>query len=434
VRPFGGDVMDTTLLSTINVMNFNNIGGVRSAARKAYGPSSDFLFTNFPISKSFSDYINSEAERKVNDFMERYNDSSSELNQISQDLKQLFVNTYTNKEVRVDTETLQAVAKQDAMVKEYDFTVEQLATIQQDTSNAVDSQASNLTEFGTSEITIQQGEASHTLSVDTENAENNQDVLKKIASSINQSDAKISAKVLTDDAGNSRLSVESSETGTDFSYDIEGDIPAFIDIKSISTSKNARFTVDGQSFETSSNIVSLDQGQLEVTLKEETDDTQVLSVQVDTEPVESQLSSLADQLQDMDNFLSDYSKDSRLVAKYERRLTGLINQFENDLNDIGIVKDDKGNINFSKDVFDENFESKGTEIIKELDQAGGFIDRLNKFSVDLSSQDIQTLAPESSSNNLPTFMQDDFINYLSMSRGFDIHAFYPTGGILDFML
>lgn len=426
--------MNTTLLSTISVMNFNNIGSVRSAAKKAYGPSSDFLFSNFPVSKSFSDYIDSAAEKKVADFMERYEDSSNSLSEVSRDLKQLFISTYENKEVRVDSDTLEAVAKQDAMVQAYNFTVEQLATVQQDSSNAVERDGTNLTEFGTTEITIDQAGESFDITIDTQGAEDNQAVLKKVSSAINKSEANVSAKVLTDDSGNARLALESEESGRDNAFEVSGDLASFIEIKSISTAQNARYSVNGEIAESNSNTIALDHDQLEVTFKEETDEIESIAVELSTETAESKLSNLVEQLDDVKDFLTNYSDDSPMLAKYKRRFQGLIHQFESDLEAVGIEKDNNDSMTFSEDRFQQKFDEDGTDILKNLDRANGFINELNKFSDDLQAQNIQTLAPASSSNNLPTFMQDDFISYLALSRNFNMNAFYPTGGILDFML
>lgn len=426
--------MNTTLLSTISVMNFNNINNVRSAAKKAYGPSSDFLFSNFPVSKSFSDYIDSAAEKKVNDFIERYKDSSSTLSEVSRDLKQLFISTYENKKVRVSSDTLEAVAKQDAMVKEYNFTVEQLATVQQDTSNAVERDGTSLTDFGVTEISINQAGETFDITMNTEGAADNQTVLKQVSSAINKSQANVSAKVLTDDSGKARLSLESHETGIDQAFKVTGDLASFIDIKSISSAQNAKYSMNGSSLENSSNTIALDNNQLEVTFKEETNGTETIGVELNTEAVESKLSNLVKQLDNVGNFLINYSTDSPMLAKYNRRFQGLIHEFERDLEMVGIEKNNDDTLSFSKDHFQQKFDESGTSIIKNLDRANGFIKELNRFSDNLQAQNIQTLSPASSSNNLPTFMQDDFISYLSMSRSFNINAFYPTGGILDFML
>ncbi|MBN2898603.1 MAG: hypothetical protein JXO44_07495 [Clostridia bacterium] len=426
--------MNSTLLSTINVMNFNNISSVRSAARKAYGPSTDFLFSSIPVAKSFSDYIDRTAEQKVNDFMTRYNDSSSELTKVSRDLKQLYIKTFTNKEVQVDSGLIEAVAKQDAMIKSYEFAVEQLATTQQDTSNAFKEDERQLTEFGTVDFTVEQGDQTYDFSIAADENNTNKDMLKKMASAINKSEANISAKVLSDTDGNARLALESTKTGSENAFTTNGDITDFLNIKTISTAENARYSLDGESFESSSNTVTLDDGQLEVTFKEETSDSETLAVALDTADVKSELNDLANSMKDLDAFLTDYTGDSRIISRYERRLDKLMAQFESDLQAVGITRDSESGIRFSETTFDKNFEKEGTKLLKSLDEAGGFSDQFSKFTEDFDAQDVRTLAPAYVSNNLPTFMQDDFLSYLSLSSNFNIQTFYPTGGILDFML
>jgi flagellar hook-associated protein 2 len=434
VRPFGGDVMNNTLLSTISVMNFNNISSVRSSAKKAYSPSTDFIFNNFPVAKSFGDFIDTRVEQQVEDFMEKYQDSSTTLSEVSSDLKQLFLTLNDTKKARVDSDTLEAVAKQDALSREYKIEVTELATNQQSTSNALESQGNNLSEFKTIDFTINQGDQTVDFAIETEDIEDNQAALKKIASNINDSALDLNAKVLTDNEGNSRLSLESEATGTENAFTIEGGAIDFINMTTVSAAKNASYKLDGENLTSDSNTISLDDGNLDINFKEESDKEITLGVSIDTEAIKNNLEALANNLESTRDFLDDYKQDSRLLSKYQRRFDALIDTFKEDLNSVGIKRDEDQTISFSRDDFENNFETDNNRLIEELDKTNGFIDQLDRFARNFSDQDIRTLSPSTPANNLPTFNSDDFISYLSLSRGFNMNAFYPTGGILDFML
>jgi hypothetical protein len=426
--------MDNTLLSTISVMNFNNIRSVRSLARKAYSPSTDFIFNNFKASRSYTDFIDYNAEQQVNDFLDRFNDSSNTLTETSIELKRLYLNAHENKDTRVDSDTLTAIAQNDAQLQEYKVAVEQLATTQIDNSKAYDKDGEELSAFGDVSLTIEQGGESFDININTETGQTNQDVLKDTATAINNSGADVKATVLTDNDNNSRLSVESKNTGDASSFNISGGFNEFINLNTLSSAKNASYTLNGENHESTSNTVSLDNGHLEVTFNNETSGEENLTVTLDEEPIIAQLSSLTKSLQEASDFLEDYSSESRIVGKYQRRLNYLLNANESSLSQVGIERDDAGNINFNEDIFTEKFQAEGDLLLKELDTAGGFIDQLSKFSSDLDNQSIQTLIPDNPNSILPRFNSDDFINYLSFSNSFNINAFYPTGSILDFNL
>ncbi len=426
--------MANSLFSTISVMNFNNIRSTRTNARRAYSPSTDFIFNNFPVSKSFTDYINRNTEAQLDDFIEKYEDNSTALSDVSSELRLLYIDMHTNKEVSVDSDTLMAVAKQDALVNSYQIDVTQLATTQIDQSKALVDDNKELLDLNNFDISLAQDEETFDISIKAEATDSNKDIMKKISSAINQSDADVKAKVLSSSDGRSTLSVESVNTGSESEFELSGALTEFIDINTISRSQDAVYTVDGQAFESQTNTVVIDKGNLEITFNEETDGAEDISVSLDTDTVEERLENLSDRLEDITGFFDDYGGDSRILGKYERRLNYLINNNRNALESVGINRNDEGNFSFSAKTFKEQFEVEGETLIEKLDSTGGFIDQLSQFSKDFEAQDIRSLAPSDPESTLPTFNQDDFITYLSFSSQFNIQAFYPTGNILDFRL
>jgi len=407
---------------------------MRTNARKAYSPSTDFLFNNFPVSKTFTDYINRNAEAQLDDFIEKYEDSSNALSDVSNDLKFLYMDMHSNKEVSVDSDTLLAIAKQDALVNSYQIDVTQLATTQIDQSKALEDDSKELVNLNNFDVGLAQGEETFDISIEAEGTESNRDVMKKISSAINQSGADVKARVLSGSEGRSTLSVESANTGSESEFELSGAVTEFIDLNTVSRSQDAVYTVDGQAFESQTNTVVIDNGNLEITFNEETDSAEEISVTLDTDTVEERLENLSDRLEDVTDFFNDYRGDSRILGKYERRLNYLINNNSNALESVGINRNNEGHFSFSAETFKEQFEIEGETLIKNLDSTGGFIDQLTKFADDFEAQDIRSLAPSDPESTLPMFNQDDFITYLSFSNQFNIQAFYPTGNILDFRL
>lgn len=415
-------------------MNFNSMGPLRSLARKAYSPSTDFIINHFSAAKSLTDYIDRNAEQQVSEFIDRFNESTNRLDASTLDLKQLYLKTFQNRKVKIDSESLTAVAKNSSALEQYKVTVKQLATTQLDNSKSYDQDASNLANFGNIDLTINQKNTSIDISVDTEGATENQDILKKTATAINQSDADIKARVLTDNDGTARLSVESTATGKDAAFQITGGFSDYIQLNTVSSAKDAQYTLNDEAFTSSENTVTHDDGQLEITFNDEIDKSQTVQVTLDDTPIAQQLSSLTEQLQHTAKFLEDYQQESPLVAKYGRRLDYIVNHFEEDLEAVGIQMNDENYFSFNKEIFQTNFSEKGATLIKKLDEAGNFIDQLSKFTDDLKVQNMQTLVPANPKSTLPVFKEDDFISYLSLSSSFNINTFYPTGNILNFTL
>lgn len=426
--------MNTTLLSTINVMNFNNIAPTRSLVRKAYGPSTDFLFNNFTASKSFTDYIDRNAEQKISDFMERFEDNTSSLSDVSSDLARLFLDVHKNKDISVDSETLTAIAKNNAEIQQYSLSVEQLATIQIDTSNAFKKDTAELSGGSKIDFSIQQGTHKFELSVDIEDLTSNQDILKKVSTAINQSSADLKAKILFDDDDNVRLSIESKRTGTETKFEVSGQFVDSIGLDTHSSASNAEYTLNNETFESESNTISIDHGNVEITFNDATDETETVSVTLDTSNIEDQFDKLSTELQNISELFEDFRGESRLLSKYERRFDHLMTTYKDELGSIGINKSEAGYITFLKENIAINSAVGIVNPPLQVNQPGTMIDKFTKFALDLKTQDIRTLVPSNVGTNLPTFTDDDFITYLSFSNRFNVNAFYPTGNILDFML
>ncbi len=434
VCPPGGGVMNTSLLSNINVMNFNIIGPTRALARKAYGPSTDFLFNNFKSSRSFTDYIDYNADQQLNDFMTRYDENSSSLSDVSMELVRLFTDMHQTRDVSVDSDTLTAHAKNSAKIQEYAISVKQLATTQIDTSSPVKQDSTELSDLSSVDLTLNQGDQTYNLSIDTEDTTTNQDVLKKISSSINQSSADIKSAVLSDDEGNTRLSIESTKTGVDASFKISGSFSEMVNLSTLSSARNATYTLNDSSFESNSNSVAIDNDSLQITFNKETVGTEIIKVTLDTQAVDNQFEKLSSELQKISELFNDYRGESRLLSKYERRFNHLMTKYKDELESVGIKKQDDGYIAFLSSNLELKKQINGPKPTLQVDQAGTMLDEFTKFALDLDAQDVRTLLPSRANSNLPSFTNDDFLTYLSFSNRFNISAFYPTGGIMDFML
>lgn len=426
--------MNGTLLSTISVMNFNNINSTRSLARKAYSPSTDFIIHNFSAARSFGEFIDYRTEQRIDDFLEDFDTTNSDLNDVSNDLKKLYTDLHKNKEVKIDRDSMTAFATENAALEQYQVAVNQLATIQIDTSKAFDKSKSELKALGTATLNIEQNDQVFTISTDTKETTNNEDVLKNVAKAVNNSEAKVKAQAQSDHQGNVRLSIESTETGENAAFETSGSFADFSALNTVSASKNAVYTINETTFQSESNTVTIDNDNVSITFLEETPQPENIEITLQADAVGTRFEKLTEKINNVTDLLADYSKDNRMLSKFERRFNYLIDTSEDTLSTIGINRNENGKFDFNQTFFNESFDENGIDHFDEISKPDGFIDQFNQFVEDFITQDVRTLIPSNPSNGLPIFAEDDFISYLSFSNRFNVEAYYPTGNILDFTI
>lgn len=426
--------MNGTLLSTISVMNFNNINSSRSLARKAYSPSTDFIIHNFSVARSFGEFINYRTEQRIDDFLEDFDTTNNELNDVSNDLKQLYTDLHKNKEVKIDRDSLTAFATESAALEQYQVAVNQLATIQIDTTKAFDKSKNELKSLGTTTLNIEQNGQTYSISTDTKDSTNNEDVLKEVSRAVNNSEANVKAQVQSDHEGNVQLSIESTETGENSKFETSGSFADFSALNTVSASRNAVYTVNKATFQSESNTITLDNDNVRITFLQETTQPENVEITLQTDVVGTRFEKLTRKINSVTDLLADYSEDNRILSKFERRFNYLINTSEDTLSSIGINRNEEGQFDFDQTFFNENFAEKGIDYLDEISKPDGFINQFDQFVEDFTNQDIRNLVPSNPSNGLPVFTEDDFISYLSFSNRFNIEAYYPTGNILDFTI
>lgn len=139
---------------------------------------------------------------------------------------------------------------------------------------------------GSFDIAIGSGSAT-TINVNTSGL-NNQEVLEAVATEINdQFGDEINASVFKLGDGNSKLSFKSSETGEENRINItnqQGDLSALnLSHKNTADELNAQFTIDGVTFERSSNLVNDTVDGLTFEIHKETTSTEELTIERDTD-------------------------------------------------------------------------------------------------------------------------------------------------------
>lgn len=169
----------------------------------------------------------------------------------------------TLKSSNTDAITTSGTSYSGSTVK-YDVTVSNVATQQQQQSQALTSNASSAFGQGKNSFNIQTESGNYAIEFDVSAKDTNLDSLNNIASSINSSKAGITAKVVTED-GKSSLQMTSVETGEKSAFEITSggsgkDAAAKMELSETQAAQDAKYSVNGQQLTSSSNTVGMPDG------------------------------------------------------------------------------------------------------------------------------------------------------------------------------
>lgn len=146
--------------------------------------------------------------------------------------------------------------------------VTQIAAAQKDATAALDSKGSDLT--GKMSLTFENEKTGRTttLNFDFADKTSNKDALEEIAKQVNKSQAGVTASVVEKD-GKSTLEFTSKDTGTDAAYKItaSGSNTEALGLTNTQKAQNAEYSVNGEKSVSQSNKITLQGGNLDVSLK-----------------------------------------------------------------------------------------------------------------------------------------------------------------------
>lgn len=235
-------------------------------------------------------------------------------------------------------------------------------------------------------------------------AKNNGEMLKEAADAINKSNAGVTASIEQKD-GNSVLSLQSRDTGTDAAFEVTGQLGAAEGLQKVATeAANAKYSVteDGRTREytSQSNSVQLDAGRLQADLKEA--GSTKISAQPDTDKIASSVSKMLDSYNKAVDFLGDNTTHGRgaIVAlrNFERSLTS-----ENAMERLGISKNEDGKLTLDEQKLKDSL-TKEPSLTKQLLSGNNGIAQnlynrgvsaMNTNSASLISNDIQSMTENS---------------------------------------
>jgi|GEM_PF-2010813 len=251
---------------------------------------------------------------------------ASSVSNVSSSVKALTgENAFSQKYVSASTGTaVSGEAKKDAKVAQYNVGINQVATKQRNEGKSLSVNSYGGMSIGISTVGIKVGNGTERqVSVNILATDNNGQALKKFATAINNSGAGVVAEVKTKD-NLQYLSVTSKETGAENSFalrDIKGTSTASLNLENkVKSAVDAQYAVNGTSYQSATNKVSLDNGNVSLNLNAATTGTIKVNVGTDDSKIVDATRELITNYNNLHAILSD----SDIITKRgEKALSGV---------------------------------------------------------------------------------------------------------------
>lgn len=286
------------------------------------------------------------------------------------------------------------IAKEGAKVEDYDVSVSQVATTQKNESSKLTGGSYGGVSAGFYTFGVQAGASSEKqVFVNIQASDNNKQALTKFATAINNSGAGVVAEVKTKD-NTQYLSVTSKDTGAANSFtmrDITGNGVAALQLGNAKEQAvDAKYTVDGTSYQSASNKISLDHGNVTLQLNKATTDTQKITIGKDSNSIVAGAKNLVTSY----NRLHDVLNNSDNVTKRgEKALSGMEaivgGMRANDFAAIGIsMNKDTGELKLDETKLSEAISTNPDKVKKLFSGAGGLAKGVENVTKELSSNSV----------------------------------------------
>lgn len=279
--------------------------------------------------------------------------------------------------------------------------VTQIAASQQNRSDAVKSIEAAAEDMAFS-ISGPNGRYDFNISAAKDNgaAKNNAEMLREAAAVINKSSAGVMASVEQKD-GNSVLTLQSRETGTDAAFEVTGQLGAAQGLQNVAAeAANAQYSVKTggitRDYTSQSNSVQLDAGRLQADLKAVGSTN--ISAQPDADKIADSVSKMLDSYNKAVDFLGNNSNHGRgaivQMRNFERSLTS-----EEAMKRLGISENKEGQLVLDKAKLTESLKNEPTLTKQLLSGPNGLaqtvynrgVNAMNTNSASLISNDLDAM-------------------------------------------
>lgn len=297
-------------------------------------------------------------------------------------------------------------AKIGAKTAQYNVNISQVAKTQRNEGLGLTGNGYGAVGKGISTFGIKVGNGSERqVSVNVSATDNNKQVLTKFANAINKSGAGVNAEVKTKN-NVQYLSIESKETGEANNFairDITGTSSAVLQLNNkVQDAIDAQYNVNGVEYQSSTNQVSLDNGNVSITLKGKTTGVIKVDVGKDDSKILAGAKALVASYNDLHDILSNSDTVTALGSKVLNRVESLVSKGKSgEFANMGISLDkDTGELELDEKKLSAALVSNPDKVKNLLTGGSGLAKTIADISKELTGNSVDTYLKAPNSLNL----------------------------------
>ncbi|WPC40648.1 flagellar filament capping protein FliD [Clostridium sp. JS66] len=265
--------------------------------------------------------------------------------------------------VSSDDKKVSASAKEGALNKTYSVEVKNIAKYQSNKSNEINAYDKARFNVGNNTFAINHNGQTKDISFKVDASDNNEKALNSMVNAINNSDAGVKASIVKDSKTNLMyMKIDSKETGKGNFFEVVDKIgnaaAASGTSNKVQTAEDANYNVNGVNYTSKTNDISLDNGKVNLNLKEST-----------TTPINVKVKSDANKIEKgIENFVNSYNKFSSDIQNNDfdsnilKASTSALKRNEARLKGIGITVNEDNTLSIDKKKLNEAIENDADKV------------------------------------------------------------------------
>lgn len=317
--------------------------------------------------------------------------------------------TFTKKAVSGSTDgAITGVAKDGAKATQYHVSVSQVAISQKNESSKLTGNSYGAVASGVHTFAVKAGSgAEKQVAVSVAAGDNNKQVLAKFAKAINNSGAGVTAEVRTKD-NQQYLSVVSKETGAANSFtmrDVNGTGVASLQLgNKVQDGTDAKYAIDGVDYQSASNTVTMDKGNVSLSLNKITKGTTTLTVAKDDSSIVTGAKDLVTNYNKLNSVLSN-SDTTKRGSKVLDGIGAMVNGARSkDFAGIGIsMNKDTGELKLDEKKLAEAVSNNPDQVKKLVSGGGGLAKGIENVAKDISNNSVMNYLKSPSKFNVSDY-------------------------------
>lgn len=263
----------------------------------------------------------------------------------------------------------------------YDFVITQIAQAQENTGIELNQDEDSVANVGTNVFNININGEDNELSIEIAESDTNDDLLQKLASTINLAGLGLEAEVRIGESGETEnLVIQADETGQAGAFtisDVSGNaIEATGVVNETTSAQNLHYSLNGESNSAGSNMIFINGGKVTVDIHDVGEAT--LTIAPDSNLVKNAVINLVAEINSFINFLEDNS--DTIKNDVLSTLNGYISTHKNELNNIGLSLNDDGSLEVNLETLNQVIEKDLSKIKELFSGFDGMANQLNQYA------------------------------------------------------